>query len=124
MTFHKLRVHLPLAMNFCSLGNDISQYSDYLRANTEKSARIFCTIVYLSLKTTSTNSLIIWRNGGPGASSLMGFFIEFGPLVLYNKQDGVMRNSYSHISIRLPSIVFLCGRPLCFYLNIRYNTNT
>eukprot|EP01134_Creolimax_fragrantissima_P007901 CFRG7901T1 len=77
-------------------------YSGYLRANghddeseygEEREDFLHYWLVE-SENDPATDPLIIWLNGGPGASSLMGFFTELGPLVL-DKQDGVMRNSYS-----------------------------
>jgi vitellogenic carboxypeptidase-like protein len=43
---------------------------------------------------TSETPLIIWLNGGPGASSLAGLFLENGPLTLKN-DSSVDKNPYS-----------------------------
>lgn len=38
---------------------------------------------------------ILWMNGGPGASSLVGFYTELGPLLLNQNGDGLLENPYS-----------------------------
>ena len=38
--------------------------------------------------------VVLWLNGGPGASSLMGFFTEFGPLII-DGEGSVFENPYT-----------------------------
>jgi len=38
---------------------------------------------------------VLWMNGGPGASSVAGYYIELGPLLLNATGDGVFENPYS-----------------------------
>mmetsp|Transcript_1507 Transcript_1507/g.1852 ORF Transcript_1507/g.1852 Transcript_1507/m.1852 type:complete len:584 (+) Transcript_1507:60-1811(+) len=56
-----------------------------------------CEIHYwLALAETdpSTAPLVLWLNGGPGSSSLLGFLQEEGPLLI-NAKGGLMENPYS-----------------------------
>jgi serine carboxypeptidase-like clade 2 len=39
--------------------------------------------------------VILWFNGGPGCSSLLGFFQEHGPYVMDNGQYDFIANPYS-----------------------------
>ena len=39
--------------------------------------------------------LIIWMNGGPGSSSLFGFLLELGPLLLNRTGTGLMENPWA-----------------------------
>lgn len=41
-----------------------------------------------------TKPTIMWLNGGPGSSSILGFLTELGPLLL-NATGGLMKNPYS-----------------------------
>lgn len=59
----------------------------------------------------ANDPLVIWYQGGPGASSLFGFFVEFGPFMLndeslsgaaYNSTGvpQLVRNPYSWSKVR------------------------
>lgn len=41
---------------------------------------------------------VLWLNGGPGSSSILGFLTELGPLLM-NSTGGLMKNPYSWTSV-------------------------
>ncbi len=56
-----------------------------------------CQIHYwlaLSESNPSTDPVVLWLNGGPGSSSLLGFLQELGPLMM-SADGGLMENPYS-----------------------------
>ena len=63
---------------------DFPWYSGHL--SYELDGHVISThYVYAKQNTTvepESNKLIFWSNGGPGASSLMGFFTEVGPVMV------------------------------------------
>jgi len=54
------------------------QYSGYITVNEEKGRNFFYWFVE-SQNSPATDPLVLWLNGGPGSSSLIGMFIEHGP---------------------------------------------
>lgn len=51
-------------------------YSGYLNISAEKA---FHYVFFESLHDSDNDPLILWLNGGPGCSSLIGFAYENGP---------------------------------------------
>ena len=53
----------------------------------------------------ATAPLVVWYQGGPGASSLFGFFVEFGPFMLNDQslQDDAYNKTGVPQLIRNPS---------------------
>lgn len=45
-----------------------------------------------SLRTPSTDPLVIWLNGGPGCSSLLGAFQENGPFIFDDGENVLKPN--------------------------------
>ena len=68
-------------------------YSGYLDiGNTSKSLHyMFVT----SQNDAETDPLLIWFNGGPGCSSMLGFMQEHGPYVIENNSTDFVVNNYS-----------------------------
>ena len=60
-----------------------THYSGYLNAQTAIAATR--TFYYYVQHPDPAAPLLIWMNGGPGASSLMGLFTELGPLLLNSR---------------------------------------
>jgi len=76
-------------------------------------------VAALSQRSPSTDPVIIWFNGGPGCSSMLGLLQEHGPYSLPDGQDSFVKNPYSWnkqanmIYIESPAGVgySICGNP-------------
>ena len=98
MEGHRVR-HLPGAD---LTESNASHFSGYLEVSSHHAdLNIF---YYYTKHNDATAPLLVWMNGGPGASSLMGLFTELGPLLLNsrslpaNNADGkwnLLQNPYS-----------------------------
>lgn len=71
-------------------------YSGYLKVDDQKQLH------YIFMKSKNdplTDPILIWFNGGPGCSSLLGFMNEHGPWVLDDDSDlDVKENPYPWIA--------------------------
>ena len=56
-----------------------AQYSGFINASARSTFHYW---LVLSEKEPATDPLIVWLNGGPGASSMFGMMTEIGPLRL------------------------------------------
>jgi len=64
-------------------------YSGYLTATETKSLHY---VFAESMDKPSTDPLIIWFNGGPGCSSMLGFMQENGPIVINDGENYLASN--------------------------------
>jgi carboxypeptidase C (cathepsin A) len=69
-----------------------NSYSGYLKVTDKKSLHY---VFIESQDDPLTDPLMIWFNGGPGCSSLGGFFQEHGPWVIDDNQTYIHENPYS-----------------------------
>ena len=67
-------------------------YSGYLPVSDTKSLHY---IFVESQNDTSYDPIIIWLNGGPGCSSLLGAFSENGPFIFDDGQDILKPNEFA-----------------------------
>lgn len=68
-------------------------YSGFINvANTSKEIHY---VLLESMKDPLKDPLIIWFNGGPGCSSMLGFLQETGPYVLEDGATTYTENAYS-----------------------------
>ncbi|XP_053613977.1 venom serine carboxypeptidase-like [Plodia interpunctella] len=58
---------------------DMDSYAGYLTVNKEYNANLWFWYFPVAEKNVSETPLILWLQGGPGASSLYGLFTEIGP---------------------------------------------
>ena len=76
---------LPLTTAF-----DSPTYSGFLAASeTKRLHYVFAE----SLDSPSTDPVLIWFNGGPGCSSLLGLMQENGPRVINDGEDFLIKNT-------------------------------
>ena len=70
-------------------------YSGYLNANEAGSKRLHYVYVF-SQNDPTTDPVVVWFNGGPGCSSLLGFISENGPYKIDdNSTVGIQNNTES-----------------------------
>jgi len=62
---------------------EFQHFAGYLNVNSSNNRNLF---YWFTKATNSSNDLVLWLNGGPGCSSVSGFFTENGPFVV--KSDG------------------------------------
>lgn len=68
-------------------------YSGYLPIND--TSKILHYMFVTSQNNATSDPLIIWFNGGPGCSSMLGFMQEHGPYVVENNSTEFVENKYS-----------------------------
>ena len=81
----ELMGRLPMTSDFSS-----PTYSGYLAASeTKRLHYVFAE----SLDSPKTDPVLIWFNGGPGCSSMLGFMQENGPRVVDDGEDYLKENA-------------------------------
>ena len=68
---------------------DVKAYSGYLNVTETKQLHY---MFVESQDVPSTDPVVIWFNGGPGCSSLLGYFMENGPFVMDDGQSVLHKN--------------------------------
>ncbi|CAO3678228.1 unnamed protein product [Rhizopus stolonifer] len=72
---------------------DTVQYSGYIdKYDTDDHFFFYFTE---SRSNPERDPLVLWLNGGPGCSSMMGLWMELGPCLVNKKGTGTTRNPYS-----------------------------
>lgn len=67
-------------------------YSGYLNISSEKA---FHYVLFESQHNPDTDPLILWLNGGPGCSSLIGFSYENGPFKFHANRTNIFMSNHS-----------------------------
>ncbi|KAF5813953.1 putative carboxypeptidase D [Helianthus annuus] len=75
-------------------GVNFSQYSGYVTVNPNAGRALFYYFVE-SPTDSSTKPLVLWLNGGPGCSSLMGAMSELGPFRINSDGKTLFMNDYA-----------------------------
>ena len=70
----------------------VSLYSGFFESTPTD--RVHYMLAEAELGPSNDPPLILWLQGGPGASSMMGMFQEFGPYIIASG-DSVVRNEYA-----------------------------
>jgi carboxypeptidase C (cathepsin A) len=75
-----------------AVGTNITLYSGYLNiTNTTKQLHY---VGALSKNDPKTDPVMIWFNGGPGCSSLLGYALEHGPYIIDELGDPSKANEF------------------------------
>ncbi|XP_011693538.1 PREDICTED: venom serine carboxypeptidase [Wasmannia auropunctata] len=69
---------------------DISSYSGYLTVNKEYNSNLFFWF-FPAMHNPKTAPVILWLQGGPGATSMFGLFMENGPFIVTANKTLAMR---------------------------------
>ncbi|KAK1418272.1 hypothetical protein QVD17_27415 [Tagetes erecta] len=75
-------------------GVNINQYSGYVTVNPNAGRALFYYFVE-SPTDSSTKPLVLWLNGGPGCSSLIGAMSELGPFRINSDGKTLFKNDYA-----------------------------
>ncbi|KAE8673492.1 Serine carboxypeptidase-like 40 [Hibiscus syriacus] len=75
-------------------GVDFNHYSGYVTVDSKAGRALFYYFAE-SPENSSANPLVLWFNGGPACSSLMGAMTELGPFRVNNDGKTLFRNNYA-----------------------------
>ncbi|KAE8673493.1 Serine carboxypeptidase II-3 [Hibiscus syriacus] len=75
-------------------GVDFNHYSGYVTVDSKAGRALFYYFAE-SPENSSTKSLVLWFNGGPACSSLIGAMTELGPFRVNNDSKTLFRNNYA-----------------------------
>jgi hypothetical protein len=75
------RSHPDLVTSLPGLKSSLNfqHFAGYLNVNSSNNRNLF---YWFTKASNETNDLVLWLNGGPGCSSVSGFFTENGPFVV------------------------------------------
>ncbi|KAI9317596.1 Alpha/Beta hydrolase protein [Dichotomocladium elegans] len=94
---YAVRIMEPVS---CEQGVQYSGYIDNLEADDH-----FFFYFFESRRSPSTDPLVLWLNGGPGCSSMMGLWMELGPCLINKDGNGTTYNDFSWNNVA--NVVFL-----------------
>lgn len=81
-------------------------FSGFLDAGVKDGKKVSIHYVLVeSERDPQTDPVVLWLNGGPGASSLFGLFVELGPLRLQDGTATLVRNEFAWT--KRASVLFL-----------------
>jgi len=83
---------------------NFTMYSGYVTINEQHNTSLFYWFVE-SQRDPSSDPLLLWMNGGPGASSLLGLFEEHGPF--RPNPDGKTLSVYEYSWNRIANVLYL-----------------
>jgi len=75
-------------------GVDFNQYAGYVTVNPNAGRALFYYFVE-SPTDSSTKPLVLWLNGGPGCSSMIGAMAELGPFRINSDGKSLFKNDYA-----------------------------
>jgi cathepsin A (carboxypeptidase C) len=76
-----------------NVAQKFGMYSGYISIpHTKKELHYLAT---LSQKNPATDPVIVWLNGGPGCSSLLGYALEHGPYLFEDGNMNLTENAYA-----------------------------
>nr|XP_043628528.1 serine carboxypeptidase 1-like [Erigeron canadensis] len=75
-------------------GVNFNQYSGYVTVNQSAGRALFYYLVE-SPTDSSTKPLVLWLNGGPGCSSMIGAMLELGPFRINSDGKSLFMNDYA-----------------------------
>ena len=86
--------HLPIPLSETGENKTISDnmYSGYLNVSETKS--LHYVFVGSRSANAATDPVVVWFNGGPGCSSLLGLLQEHGPYVIEDNTTALIENPY------------------------------
>jgi len=93
-------------------------YSGYLSAHSGEFFYYFTT----SITNQGTDPVVLWLNGGPGCSSLMGAFVELGPFHPYNDSGNIKVEYNAYSWNNFANMLFLESPP-CVGFSYPYSQN-
>ncbi|XP_071727022.1 serine carboxypeptidase 1-like [Rutidosis leptorrhynchoides] len=74
-------------------GVDFNQYSGYVTVNQNAGRALFYYLVESPID-SSSKPLVLWLNGGPGCSSMIGAMSELGPFRINSDGKTLFKNDY------------------------------
>lgn len=80
-----------LAMPFCGDTLPTRWYSGYLKTSSPARSLHY---VYVESESKETDPVLIWFNGGPGCSSMLGLIQEHGPCIIDDYETTVKLNPW------------------------------
>lgn len=84
---------LPGAGNLAVQGS-FNQFAGYININKENGRRIFYWF-FEAQENAEDAPVILWTNGGPGSSGMLGLLAEHGPFQVRDDGDSLVDNEYS-----------------------------
>ncbi|TYJ26542.1 hypothetical protein E1A91_A07G126900v1 [Gossypium mustelinum] len=85
-------------------GVDFNHYSGYVTVDSKAGRALFYYFAE-SPNNSSTNPLVLWLNGGPECSSLIGAMKELGPFRVNNDGETLFRNNFAWNNVA--NVIFL-----------------
>lgn len=119
--------HIEEAKNLSKVNytdfNSVESYTGFLTVNESSNGNLFFWFIKANTNSWDASPLVLWLQGGPGASSLYGLFTENGPFDIINEDKILLRKFSWHLKANLLFIDNPVGTGFSFSDRNGYSTN-